>query len=825
MDINEHNHVQKCTMQPLGFFSVLDSEPNLAPMIKNYFLITLRSMLKSKVYLFINIFGMAISIGCCITAYYNWNFNNSFDTAHQNAAQIYRINSIRHFQDRDTEYGIVPMPLPEIARANVKDFTQITRYSTQYADMRIGDEIFDNSLSFVDPDMFKMFTFEFIEGDPMSIKDKTKMLISDENAIRLFGTVNAVGKTMTMMEQGLPKKEYEVAGVFKLPPINSSFNDQSFVLYDNFYDLDPKAENGSNWKYRTSAFIMLPEAGRISVIEDQLKPLSENNNKVREDFVIKGFKLDPLVGMATRDEYTDRQGTWTRDASPIAAVVGTAVMGIFILLIACFNLTNTSIAMSSKRLKEIGIRKVMGSRRKQLIAQFIGETSFVCFIALILGMLIADLFLIPSFNALWPYMKLKTDYFGNPEFLFVMIGVLVFTSLVAGGYPAFYITKFQPTAILKGKQKFGGASWLSKFLLGMQFAISLMAIVCSLAFIDNAKYQRDFDLGYNRNGTMFTWVNSEDEYNALRNVMLQNPDVVSIAGSQHQIMSSYYNDPIKHDTKEIEVDIMHVGPEYLETMGLTLTSGRNFKKDSETDKKESVIITNKVATMFGLSDPIGKEIVWMDTAKFYVIGVIKDVYNNGLWDVFEPAMLRYSPVSDYRHLSLTTAPGKLTSVNKYMEDHWKEVFPNRKFASRYMDDEMREANEVNVNIVKMFTFLGIVALMLSVTGLFTMVSLNIIKKMKEIGVRKVLGASIANISRVINKEFVIILLVACVAGGWMGAFMAEMLMDSIWDFFKQTTVVTMVISATIMLLTSALTVSFKTYNTARMNPVHVLRDE
>jgi ABC-type lipoprotein release transport system permease subunit len=794
-------------------------------MIKNYFLITLRSMMKSKVYLFINIFGMAISIGCCITAYFNWDFNNSFDTYHKNAESIYRINSIRRFQDKDTKYGITPMPLPELVRANVKDITHVSRYLPNYSDMRIGDEIFDNYMGYVDPDLFQMFTFEFIEGDPMSIKDKTKMLISDRNAERLFGTVHALGKTMTMIKEGKPFKEYEVGGVYKLPPINSSFNDGAFVLFDNFYDLEKDMMNGTNWKYRLNTFVMLPDASRIGVIEDQLKPYVENNNKVREDFVMTGFTLDPLVGMAVRDEYQNVNGTYTRDASPIAAVLGVAVMGIFILLIACFNLTNTSIAMSSRRLKEIGIRKVMGSMRKQLIAQFIGETAFVCFVALLLGILLAEFFLVPSFNALWPEMKLETDYFGKPQFLLVTIGVLVFTSLVAGAYPAFYITKFQPTAILKGKQKFGGTSWLSKALLGLQFAISLIAVVCSLAFIDNAKFQRDFDMGYDRQGAMFTWVNSEDEYNALRNVMVQNPDVISVAGSEHQIIYNSYSDPIKHNTKEIEVDIMHVSPEYLPTMGLTLLQGRNFEKDSETDRRESVIITNKVATLFGMDQPIGQEIVWMDTVKFYVIGVVKDVYNRGLWRDLEPMMIRYSPPADYRHLSLSAAPGKLPSVKQYMEDHWKEIFPNRKFASLYMDEEMAEANQVNINIVKMFVFLGAVALLLSVTGLFTLVSLNIIKKMKEIGVRKVLGASIANISRVINTQFVIILLVSCVAGGYTGKVMAELLMGSIWNFFKQTTVTTMVISSGVILIASALSVSFKTYNTAKMNPVNVLRDE
>jgi putative ABC transport system permease protein len=770
-------------------------------------------------------FGMAIAIGCCITGYFNWNFNATFDLNHKNAGQVYRINSIRHFQDSDTEYGVSPVPLAEIARANVKDISAITRYEPRYTDMRIGDDVFDNVIGFVDVDMFNIFTFEFIEGDPQTIKDKTKILISDENAIRLYGTVKAVGKTMSLIRNGVPTKEYEVGGVYKVPPMNSSFDIGSYALYDNVFDTDPELQNGTNWKFRSNTFVLLPDASRIPVIEEQLKPYSESNNKVREDFMIRGFKLDPLVGMAKRDGDQRRQGTWTREASPKAAVIGVAVMAIFILLIACFNLTNTSIAMSSKRLKEIGIRKVMGSMRKQLIIQFIGETALVCFVALLFGMLISEFFLVPSFNALWPEMKIMTNYTANPVFVGVLIGVLLFTSLVSGGYPAFYITKFQPTAILKGKQKFGGASWLSKILLGLQFAISLIAIVCSLAFIDNAKFQRDFDMGYDREGALFTWVNSEDEYNALRNVMIQNADIISIAGSQHQIMASSYNDPIKHEGKEIEVDIMHVSAEYLATMGLTLTAGRNFQKDSETDRKESVIITEKVATMFGMNDPVGKEIVWMDTAKFYVAGVVKDIYNRGLWEAFEPIMFRYSPPADYRHLIIKAPAAKLKEINKYMEDHWHEVFPNRKFASQYMDQSVVRANEVNINIVKMFVFLGGVALMLSVTGLFTLVSLNIIRKMKEIGVRKVLGASIANISRVINLQFSIILIGSCLLGAFLGQLMAELLMGSIWDFYKQTTILTMTASSLIMLLTSALTVSLKTYNTARMNPVHVLRDE
>ncbi|MEJ0029223.1 MAG: ABC transporter permease [Bacteroidota bacterium] len=188
---------------------------------------------------------------------------------------------------------------------------------------------FDNVVSYVDRDMFDMFTFEFIEGNADAIKDKSKVLISDENAIRLFGTVSAVGKTMSLIQNGQPTKEWEVGAVYKLPPINSSFNDNgAFMLYDNLYDLDKDMLNATNWKYRSNTFVMIPDAGRLSVIEGQMKPFAENNNKVREDFVMSGFHLDPFVGMATRDEYNKREGTWTRNASPLAAVVGCAVMAI-----------------------------------------------------------------------------------------------------------------------------------------------------------------------------------------------------------------------------------------------------------------------------------------------------------------------------------------------------------------------------------------------------------------------------------------------------------------------------------------------------------------
>ncbi len=794
-------------------------------MIKNYLLITFRSLLKNKVFILINICGMAISIASCIVAYYNYDFNNNFDNHHLHLDQVYRVNSQREFQNSVTEYGHAPVPLGDVIRQNVGDVNEVVRYNLESSNIRIGDKLFSTGISYVDAGYFNLFSYNFKEGNPSDLKDKSKLYISETLAIKYFGNESALGKTVTQIIRENRKKEYTIGGVFKVQPTNSSFDDNAFVLYDNYLDNEPDLKNGADWHYRCTLFIMVTDPARVSSIEAQLKPYSANSNKIREDFTIRGFKLDPLRGMATRDESIDRQGVWTRHASPIAGVVGTGVMGILILLIACFNLTNTSVAVSSRRLKEIGIRKVMGSNRQQLILQFMGETFLICFTALLLGMWIADLFLLPAFNTLWPYMKLSTNYAGQPEFLIFIIVTLLFTAILAGSYPAFYITNFQPISILKGTLKFGGTNFFTRSLLFLQYTISLIAIVCSIAFIGNARYQRDFDLGFNQNGVVYTRISNGNEFEIYRNAIQLNPDIISIAGSTHHIFSSSYNQPIKHEGKEIETDIMHVGDGYLKTTGLELVEGRDFIKDSETDYKESVIITEKMARSFGWNKPIGKEIMLMDSLKFYVIGVVKDAYTQGLWNQTDPLMIRFTPQQEYTHIVVTAAPKNIVKVNEFMERKWKEIFPNRSYLGRYMDDGLAEAATVNNNIVTMFIFLGVVAMMLSATGLFTLVSLNIIKKMKEIGVRKVLGASIGNIASVINTEFIIILLIASVAGCFLGAYMSELLMDSIWDFYQAATLLTFVWSTIILFLVSVLTIGFKVYNTARMNPVKTLRDE
>jgi putative ABC transport system permease protein len=792
-------------------------------MLKNFFLITLRNMVENKLFIIINVFGMGVAIACCIVAYFAYEYDKAFDANHKNGHAIYRVSALREFEKQTTKFAYAPLPLGTVVEQNFKDVDKSSRFFYSWSNFKREDDLFQSKLSYVDPDFFEMFSFEFIVGDPKEIKDITSVFVSDKMAVRLFGSPKeAFGKTITQV-YGLELKEVKIAGVFKEPPQNSSFYfREAYMNFENCKD-EHKEATDNNWSQEVTLFVQINDESRVTSVHKQLQPYTENNNKVREDFIIKELVLDPLPSMARRDE-AENINAWTWSAPPPSAIIGTAIMGILILLIACFNLTNTAIAISSRRLKEIGIRKVMGGLRNQLIVQFIGETMLICFFALLFGLLVAE-FLVQGWNNMWEFMRISPHYLDNPQFLMFLFGVLLFTGLLAGGYPAFYISNFEPISILKGKLKFGGTSYFTRVLLGLQFAISLIAIVGAIAFLQNAKFQQEYDLGFDAKGSVIAWLNSKEEFEVYRNALQGNPEITSIAGASSGIFSNRNHEPVKHESKQVEVDIIEVGHQYLKTMDLTLVDGRDFVLDSETDKKESVIISKKMASLFGWNNPLGKELIWKDTVKLYVVGVVKDVYTQGLWRALDPLMIRYVGPERYSQIVVNSKAAKISTINTFMEAKWKEVFPNRLYNGYMLVSNTNQVDNVNKNIVTMYSFLGTMAMLLSATGLFTLVSLNIIRRTKEIGVRKVLGASIGNITRIINTEFFIILIVASLGGSILSYYAVDSLMDSIWDYYQATTSLTFIVSISIMFIVSACVIGYKVFAAASMNPVNTLRDE
>lgn len=796
-------------------------------MFKNYLKITLRSLWKSKLFVLINIVGMGIAIACCIVAYLNYNFNLNFDGNQQHVENVYRVNAERVYQQRKQEYGMSPLPLAPAIESNVGDVDAVTRYMPSGGNFRIGDELFNENFTFVDDNFLDFFTFDLVEGTKEALQSKSNILISEKLVEKYFPNEEPVGKVLTHFTDNGPK-DYNVAGVFKNQPLNSSFGGvQTITNIENFFDLQdnedgPYETNWSNW---VTTFVKVGDASRVRQVEQQLTDkYIEIQNQARLDFKLDKYLLEPFKGMAFRAANDEVWGHWLWSSMPPPAVIAPNVMAVLILLIACFNFTNTSMAIASRRLKEIGLRKVMGGLRKQLIIQFLMENIFLCFLSLLVGIIIAA-FLVPAYSSMWEFVEIHLNFSENAGFFIFLLITLLFTGLVAGSYPAFYISKFEPSSILKGSLKYGGTNKITNVLLTLQFSISLMAIVLGVVFYQNAIYQEELDYGFDKNGAVSLYFNELDDYRAYENQIRSNPDVLEVAGSEYQIGRSYRNDPIKSGDKEYDVDILNIGENFIETMDFKLVDGRGFRKDSETDMKESVIVSEGLARVFGWDEPIGKKIVWMDTVQLYVVGVMQDAYIDGLWQPITPLMFRYVPEKDYHFMTVKASSDKLKTVNEYLESEWKTLFPDRMYSGRYMDENMNEAFEVNANIVKMFGFLGVVATFMSIIGLFSLVSLSIIKRMKEIGVRKVLGASIANLMVILNKKFVIILVVAAIFGSLLSYFLANALMDSIWTYHIAPGASAFAISISLLFVIGLLTISGKVFRAATMNPTQTIRNE
>ncbi|MEO5979600.1 MAG: ABC transporter permease [Chryseolinea sp.] len=784
-------------------------------------------MTKNKVFIVINVLGMGIAIATCIVAYFAYQYDNDFDVMHQNRQSIYRISSVRDFDNMLTRFGTCPLPLGEIMSKTFPEVKMSTRLARSSSNFKREENLFAANLTYVDPDFFKMFSFDFIAGNGESLTDNTSVVISESIAIKLFSSEEkALGKAITQV-YGKELKELKITGVFREQETNSSFhirNGSAFLNFENHEDEFPNASD-KKWTSSGTLFAQIDGPASVSLVQKQLQSYTANNNKVREDFQVKAFELDSFTSMAHHDRDLNVQAeTW--GAPPQAAIVGSMIMGALILLIACFNLTNTAIAMSARRIKEIGIRKVMGSMRGQLVVQFLGETTAVCLLALFVGLGIADL-LTEGWNMMTSNnIHLEPHYLENPGFIGFLIGVLFLTGILAGSYPAFYITKFRPASILKGKLTLGGTNYFTRTLLGMQFVISLITIVSAIGFLQNARYQREYDLGFDVRGSVVAWISDRNEFDIYRNALQNYPEAISVAGAKSSIFSNRAHEPIKYESLQADVDIIEVGDHYISTMDLKVEDGREFIKDSETDRQESIIITQKLANVFGWGrKAIGKEVIYKDSVKLHVVGVVKDVYTQGLWREMEPMMIRYVLPEQYSMIVVNAKSHDVASLDNFMNQQWNKIFPSRLYNGYKLSSATDDANALNMNIVYGYAFLGAIAMLLSATGLYTLVSLNMIRRMKEIGIRKIVGASVSNISRTVNTEFIVIVSIAAVLGSWAGFAWCNTIMGAIWKYYQGVNVITFCAAISVLAVICVGTIGYKVFSIASMNPVKTLRDE
>ena len=599
---------------------------------------------------------------------------------------------------------------------------------------------------------------------------------------------------------------FTVGGVFTDLPENSSFRIDILSHFDNF--LLMWNVNDADWKFMTTVlFVQIPNKSLIPSISNGLRNYLPVQNAAREDFRINRFSLVPLkeVGSNTRN-------IWSSGLFPSlhpAALIAPPIMAIFILLIACLNFANTAIAIFSKRLKEIGLRKTFGGQRRQLVVQFMFETLIICFLALLVGIAFSSV-LVPAYSNLWAYMSIELTFSKYGFFWLFLVLLLMVTGFVAGVYPAIHVSSFSPVNIIKGTNLFKSSGNFSSILLAMQFTISVMALVMGIVFVRNAEYQRTLDLGYDRDKVIVVPVTG-DLYTSFRNEIISNPKIISAEGTMNHLGWGNYRRPVKDADKQLEVDVMDIGPGYAETMGLRLEEGRFFDRTRVTADREnnSIIVNQKLVKDFGWNEGVGKTITLYDTTTLRIIGVVEDFYMSGVWEAIEPAMLRLSGNDQFNVLAVRADPEDLPGVLDFIGEKWKTQGTNQIFGGRLQEDLMQEEKDINGSILKVNLFLAIVATLMSLVGMFNLVSLDILRRTKEVGIRKIQGAPVPLLMFLLSKKFLIIIFISSILGCAGGYYMSVALMDSIWDYFVKVGAGILLSAAIIMIIATILTLAIQ----------------
>jgi len=791
-------------------------------MFRTFLQITIRNFLRNKFFVIVNVVGLGIALASCIVAYYNYRWNNDFDNVLSRKGQIYKVSFYKETSGRNQAFGMNPLSLKPAIGESMAGIEEIIRVHRSDLTIRYGEKIFEKTIGFADENVFSIFDYPLIRGDVNSIKDLRSAIITEKFAKICFGDADPMGEMIKIFLDDGKEKSFVVTAILKDIPDNSTFQFSVLTHIDNYMDMFQLNEN--DWRaWVAGTFLVIPDAGSVKSIEDQLAKYIPLQNEAKEDFKIDRFFLEPLADVPNTAR--DTWNYWLAYGLHPAALLSPTIMAILILLLACLNFTNTALAISSRRLKEIGLRKVMGGERSQIIAQFLGENIVLCFIALLVSLLISG-YLMDEWNLMWEYTLRLNFADGGKLWLFLFV-LLIVTGLAAGSYPAFYVSKFNPVNILKGDMKHSGAGLLSKILLVLQFILAVTAIISTIIFTQNAKFQNQLSQGYEKDKLIAVPFDNNPTLELFRNTIIQNPMIKHIGWSEEHVGWSNYTRSLKWGAgEEHEVQGFDIGRGYFETMGFQLLEGRYFDQDfQESEREKAILVNEKLVEVYGWETAIGQKLKENDTTELTVIGVVKNFYPYGFWTDISPAMLKLGVKKRMRTLVVQADPKNLEQLNNYMRLEWEKLIPNAVYPGFLQQERLAEAVTINKNIVNIFLFLAVVSVILSLVGLYTLVSLKIIKRMKEIGIRKVLGASTLSIIKLLNAEFLVIVIVSALIGSVLGYYLSEMLLDSIYEIYHGATIITFIIPTIIILLVSISTITFKVYNAANKNPVDAIKYE
>lgn len=813
-------------------------------MWRNYFLISFRNIGKYKLHAFINITGLSIGIALSILIFLFIIDELSFDQFHSNKEYLYRVEIKRYTyreeksifdSDQDGMWQIawMPTPLGPAILEEIPDIICMTRWVSGNGVMIYEDKIFEEEINYIDPGFFQMFDFQIVQGNMETVlMEKSQVVISESLKEKYFGIENPLGETIQLDMNGIVAP-YIISGVIADPPDNSSLQYNLLMHQENrpWY-----AESIDSWQsFNCPTFIELSETADPLAFRDKLaafenKYFAQEKKEILErELVGEDLPVFELMVKPLTDIHLDNEVNWHKSSDPTYSIILGAI-GVLILVIASINYISLSLSNASRRTKEVGIRKVLGANSSNLTRQFWGESMVLVLISMIAAVLIVGLFL-ESFNALTGknVTLISLNSAGLLLFLFLLV---LLVGLLAGGYPAVFLSRYQPVKVLKLGSSSRFNIFLIRILVVLQYALSAFLILSSLIMYRQMRYITTKDLGYDKDQvlvipTITGWTDEgEKAVTRLDQALKSLHGVLYVSGTSSSFNKGWSRNSFIIDDEEHSAYTYRINGDYVHSLGLELVAGRNFDPDRPSDIRNAIIVNEGLVKDFGWKEPVGQQLYWRsDSSSHLVIGVVRNYHFLSLENEIEPVILYANPDNG----KVTTALIKIHNQNipetiKGIERTWESIYPNKPFQYSFLDEDVGQQYSNYQRWMHVMTVSTIIAIFIACLGLFGLSGISAVNRMKEISIRKVLGASVDQLFLLMNREVIWLALISFVPAIPVSFYLMQQWLDA-FQYKVTLTWLVFLIATFAGVMVAILTVSYHTIRLALVNPAEILKEE
>jgi len=767
-----------------------------------------------------NILGLTLGISSALFLIIYVSDEVSYDRYHENVDRIYRVSSKITEPDDQFTWIVAQIPFgPQV----VQDYPEVQSF-VRFINMpralyKFEDkEFIEEDFYYADSTLFDIFTCKIIKGEVRSaVKDPGKIVLTETVAARYFGDADPIGKTLTTGDN-----TFEVTGVIEDVPFNSHFRFEAVSARNNL----PK-QLGSWGNFGVFTYLLLPRDLDVKAFETKMHGMYDAHMKTI--FGTVNITIEYILEPVTKIHLYSTNASEPEPTGSITYVYIFGIVAIFLVLIAAMNYMNLATARSTGRAREVGLRKVVGSRRSALIAQFLSESVVLTVISLLISIVLLML-LLPKFNLL-AGKQFDLSILYSPVVLVSIIGVVLVSGIFGGSYPAFFLSKFTPTTVLKGEITQGSAgSLFRKILVVIQFTVSVVMIICTLVVFRQLNYLKNKDQGYNQENVLTLELNQGmiRRYPVLKQNLLENNDIKYVTMTSSPMGEGsgklLFNVETDLGMQSRGINFVFVDHDFIETLGIKMVNGRDFQQDMPSDTINSVVVNETFVNRMAWSDPIGKKVELGDGSfiRARVIGVMADYHQTGMYNEIESLILVYRALGNIIYVKLSG--NNMDQTLSFIENKWKEVFPDQPYSYTFLSERFNRQFEADKKRGLIFTMFTILAILIACLGLFGLASYMVEQRTKEIGIRKSFGADELVILRLISKDFLLLVTIAIlIALPAAYYFMSKWLQNYI---YRTDIGVFLIISAALLtILITFITISYKAYQAAILNPASSLRTE